>query len=170
MAWDRSPLADEHGGLGPKDRVVMREETLSAHGCRIFCRVHLQEQQASAGLTHGGRRFQSHRSHSGRVTVWFGGRETQERRSSRNSSWDALRMTDKSMWSANRFSTAGRPTNCSSSSQRGSQRGSSGGAHSCRHMAGLPCFWPHTCSTVFGRHTKTCVHRKDRHCIRYFGE
>ena len=86
MASDWSLLADDDGGLGPKDRVVMREETPSTHGCRIFCRAHLQEQQASVGLTHGGRRFVSHRSHTGRVTVWCGRRETQERRSSRNSS------------------------------------------------------------------------------------
>ena len=36
MASDRSRLVDEDGGLGPKDRVVMREETPSTHGCRIF--------------------------------------------------------------------------------------------------------------------------------------
>ena len=87
MASDRSLLADDDGGLGPKDKVVvMREETPSTHGCRFFCRAHLQGQQASVGLTRGGRRFVSHRSHTGRVTVWCGGRETQERRSSRNSS------------------------------------------------------------------------------------
>ena len=46
MASDRSLLADDDGGLCPKDRVVRREETLSAHVCRIFCRAHLQGKQA----------------------------------------------------------------------------------------------------------------------------
>ena len=50
MASDQSLLADDDGGLGPKDRVVMREETPSTHGCRIFCRAHLQVQASKRGI------------------------------------------------------------------------------------------------------------------------